>query len=181
MIIWWLFKHYCRVFSHKWFVLVAAFKMFPISAPYWRLIKHDFSKLLYSEAVAYARHFYGKCNNTEEFSRAWLHHQNCNDHHWEYWISRSGHNDSAIGGPIDMPTDAIIEMVADWMGASRAYTGKWPTADNWKWFDTHWKNVSEHMSYHTRYTVEHILKIYIKGLKIEPCVYPCGNQEEALR
>jgi hypothetical protein len=33
-----------------------------------------------------------------------------------------------------MSEGAVREMLADWMGASRAYEGKWPDPHQWDWF-----------------------------------------------
>lgn len=73
------------------------------------------------------------------FAEAWTKHQNRHPHHWEYWIPRTGHNRNCIhypdNQPIAMPWWAVREMVADWMGASRAYDGKWPSR-GWPWYWT---------------------------------------------
>jgi hypothetical protein len=51
------------------------------------------------------------------FNRAWLHHQNVNPHHWQYFVFL---ND--FGNPetcIEMPERYMLEMIADWRGVSR--------------------------------------------------------------
>lgn len=35
-----------------------------------------------------------------------------------------------------MSYGAVMEMVADWIGASKAYSGQWPTANSWPWLDS---------------------------------------------
>ena len=40
-----------------------------------------------------------------------------------------------------MPQNYALEMVADWMGASRAYTGSWDMAD---WLSTHISKIKVH-------------------------------------
>lgn len=123
----------CR---HKWFVLRAGLKT---KAPLWCLIIHDWTKFLPCELPHYQRQFFGKADDPEGFMRCWLHHQNSHAHHWEYWIPRTGHNRCTPpypdNEPIPMPDWAVREMVADWMGASRAYEGRWPTWKNWPWYD----------------------------------------------
>ncbi len=122
--------------KHKWFVLVAGIR---IGAPLWRLIVHDWTKFLPCELPHYNRQFFGDKSTPYSFMRAWLHHQNSNDHHWEYWIPRTGHNRCEPpfedGEAMLMAPGAYMEMIADWVGASRAYEGRWPTKGDWKWLD----------------------------------------------
>jgi hypothetical protein len=118
--------------KHKVFVLRAGLKT---RAPLWRLIIHDWSKFTPAEAPHCGRQFFGTKDDPEGFARAWLHHQNANPHHWEYWISRSGHDRAKhLSGALRMPMWAVREMVADWMGATRAYEGTWPEDwESWRW------------------------------------------------
>ena len=141
--------------KHKWFVLYAGREFCSL----WRLIKHDWTKFLTSELPHYQRQFFGKKDDPEGFIRAWIHHQNSNDHHWEYWIPRTGHNRCTTpypdNMPIPMPMAACEEMVADWLGASRAYTGKWPTNDDWPWMKENASKLRLHDD--TRYRLSLIL------------------------
>lgn len=109
--------------KHKWYVFRACRRM---RVPLWRAIVHDWSKFTRAELPHYDRQFFGDKGDPAGFAAAWLHHQNHNPHHWEYWITRSGH---AAGdnnaGCLPMPETYIREMIADWMGASKAYTGSW--------------------------------------------------------
>lgn len=111
------------VARHKWFVLRAGLRT---KAPIWRLLIHDWSKLLPCEWTPYVRSFYGSQPRTDEvkaaFDRAWLHHQHANKHHWQHWVLRE---DSGATKVLEMPERFAREMVADWMGAGRAITGKW--------------------------------------------------------
>ena len=75
------------VLLHKWYVFRAGRRL---KVPFWRLVVHDLSKFSPSEFAAYARNFYGDRSDPYGFDRAWLHHQNRNDHHWEYWAARDG-------------------------------------------------------------------------------------------
>lgn len=199
--------------KHKYFVFVAGLRT---GAPLWRLVIHDWSKFLPSEAWHYGRQFYGDASEPQAFNRAWLLHQNRHPHHWEYWLPRTsgvgkrqsgqrfgryllrddrglvwivdtftgervgyyvakstaaalnGHSQRRPGPalsvkdlltlpehadivvqmsviadflndhvpmPLPMPEWAAREMVADWMGASRAYDGRWPTAAHWPWWE----------------------------------------------
>lgn len=115
---------------HKWFVFVAGLKT---GAPLWRLLIHDWSKFTRAEWGPYVRRFYGGGGNDEEFRKAWLHHIEANDHHWENWCPTErlrlylGRHPRVNFGRYahEMPEPAIREMVADWMGAGRAITGRW--------------------------------------------------------
>jgi len=132
--------HFWTVLRHKWFVMIAGRKT---GAPLLRLLLHDLSKLGPYEIDAYADKFHSARSEpgiNRRFAFAWLHHQNSNAHHWEYWINRSGHSQPGlfdIDGAFEMPEWAVREMVADWMAAGRAYDGEWPQANGWKWL---WKN-----------------------------------------
>lgn len=138
-------KYFWLTIRHKWFVFLAGLKT---KAPIWRLIIHDWTKFLPSELPHYQRQFFGKADDPEGFMRAWLHHQNSHKHHWEYYIPRSGHTKCSppynANEPIPMPEWAIREMIADWMGASRAYEGKWPTSD-WPWLKINGKKALSRM------------------------------------
>ena len=126
----------CRLLLHKWFVLRAGRTT---GVPLWRLLAHDWSKFSPAEFAAYARAFCGDYSNspndreevTQEYRRAWLHHENANPHHWGHWIPRSGHY---AGEPLAMPEIYVREMIADCLGASRAYTGSWDIA---AWLNEH--------------------------------------------
>jgi hypothetical protein len=92
----------------------------------YQLAAHDLSKYEFAEFPHYARQFHGDKSDPVGFAVAWLHHQNFNPHHWEHYISRSGR----IRGALPMPEIFVREMVADWLGASRVYTGSW-LIDEW--------------------------------------------------
>lgn len=127
-------KYIWLTIRHKWFVFCAGIKT---KTPLWQLIIHDWSKFAPLEAPAYGRQFFGDQNDPLGFSRAWNHHQKTNPHHWEYWIMISGHNRGGFpdGSALPMPERYVREMVADWLGASRAYEGRWPRSlMSWKWF-----------------------------------------------
>jgi hypothetical protein len=112
------------VLRHKWFVFVAGQHT---GASLWRLVKHDWTKFLPCEWLPYARTFYApdgtkRYVENDAFTVAWNHHQKANDHHWQYWLITMDRGDTK---PLEMPPEAVREMVADWMGAGRAITGRW--------------------------------------------------------
>jgi hypothetical protein len=128
------------VARHKWFVFLAGRKT---GAPLWRLVIHDWSKLLPSEWFPYTMKFYGNWGTAESlddadriqvavnraFDMAWLRHQHRNPHHWQHWVLREDDGDTQA---LRMPDVFVREMVADWMGAGRARAGQWESG---KWYD----------------------------------------------
>ena len=67
------------------------------------------SKFSPQEFFPYALKFYSnqKDENTElRWKKAWLHHQNYNKHHWEYWIVNKNTREA-----LPMPKKYLIEMV----------------------------------------------------------------------
>jgi hypothetical protein len=108
------------VARHKWFVLRAGLGT---GAPLWRLVIHDWSKMSHAEWTPYVKTFYdAERASPEAFDAAWLHHQHRNPHHWQHWLLRE---DDGLTKTLQMPEPLVREMVADWMGAGRAITGKW--------------------------------------------------------
>jgi hypothetical protein len=142
--------------KHKWFVFLAGLQ---IGVPLYLLILHDWSKFTAKELPHYQRQFYGKADKPLEFSYAWLHHQKCNKHHWEYWIPITGHTRGGYSDmqPLPMPEKYIKEMVADFLGASRAYEGKWP-GKTWDWWDKNRKKIETHCHAETWKRIEQILE-----------------------
>lgn len=129
-----MLEHVRVVLKHKWFVLVAGRKL---GVPLFQLLMHDMSKLSPAEFMGYTRRFYGPSRDDADWDQAWSHHQNRNAHHWEYWVLRlpvAGQGNTAFK-VLDMPSRYVVEMIADWMAASRAYDGCWPTPDNWPWWE----------------------------------------------
>lgn len=113
-------RYLSYVARHKWFVFVAGRKT---GAPLWRLLIHDWSKITPAEWGPYVRTFYDESRaRPGEFDVAWLHHQHRNPHHWQHWLLREDDGDTKR---LVMPDDLVREMVADWMGAGRAITGRW--------------------------------------------------------
>lgn len=108
-------KYLFDILKHKWFVLVAGFRVGGI--PVWRLLIHDWSKFTPTEFIPYRKRFQlGKCSQ-DEWNKAWLNHIHHNPHHWEYWILN--------GVPLRMPDTYVREMVIDWLAAGRSYNGSW--------------------------------------------------------
>ena len=130
--------------KHKWFVFRAGLKT---KTPVYLLVIHDWSKFTPSEAPHYGRQFFGSKDDPLGFSRAWNHHQKANPHHWEYWVMVTGHNRGGLpdGSPLPMPEKYAREMLADWLGASRAYEGKWPVSlAGWSWWSKNFAGLNLH-------------------------------------
>jgi hypothetical protein len=110
-----------------------------LDLPEQLLAMHDESKWSHQEYAAYARWFFGDKQNADEFAFAWLHHIHNNPHHWQYWIFSDGwqlKGSKIVNGCMPMDSMYAREMIADWMGASKAYTGSFDMTD---WLS---KNVS---------------------------------------
>lgn len=140
------------VLRHKWFVLLACIR---IGAPIWLGVIHDMSKFKLSEWLPYARCFYAPDGSSQykeddAFNLAWNQHQKYNKHHWQYWLITW---DRGVTEPLQMPYKYVYEMVADWMGAGRAITGKWETRD---WYIKNKNNIQLHPN--SRALVETILE-----------------------
>lgn len=112
--------------KHKWVVFKYCCKLGVV----WRGIAHDLSKLLPDEWFPYVKHFYGvdkfKRSDKPDFRQAVGRHYERNDHHAAHWT------DEDWDVVLDMPDDAVREMVADWHGAA-IVQGKQPSSV-WRWY-----------------------------------------------
>jgi hypothetical protein len=77
-------------------------------------------------------------------------HQHRNPHHWQHWLLRTDRGDVLA---IEMPRRYALEMVADWMGAGRAITGRWECAE---WYAKNREKIVLHEN--TRRLVDGILQ-----------------------
>ncbi|MGO4273894.1 DUF5662 family protein [Paenibacillus sp. TAF58] len=108
-------RYFLYILDHKLNVLIEYWK----EGLYLQGIIHDMSKFSPIEFFPYARKFYSKHQDENielKWKNAWLHHQNCNKHHWEHWIVNK-HTKEAL----PMPKKYLIEMVCDW----RSFSRKW--------------------------------------------------------
>ena len=121
------YLHY--ILRHKWYVFVECCKL---GIP-WLGVIHDWSKLLPSEFLPYAQHFYGGKHDTQRdstgyykpvdtgdltFDWAWFLHAKRNKHHWQWWVLPTG--DPTEDKVLRMPMRYRKEMLADWRGAGKA-------------------------------------------------------------
>lgn len=91
----------------------------------WRGWKHDLSKYSPTEFWESVRYYQGTSSpikaakETKGYSDAWFHHRGRNRHHWAYFA-----DNFSEGLTINlMPEDDFVEMVCDFLGAGRAYSG----------------------------------------------------------
>lgn len=108
-----------------------------------QLLSHDASKWSPEEFPGYALHFCGG-GQPMRFAKAWNHHIHQNPHHWQYYLFADGFDlpgSGIIDGALMMLDNYALEMVADWMGASRAYTGSWDMSE---WLDKNWAKIRLH-------------------------------------
>lgn len=133
------------------------------------LNSHDESKFSRQEFMPYANYFFNEdgtprttgrsvpveeLSGTEidiqyQFTLAWKHHLQHNDHHWQHWMFPDGYHtrmmvDTGImteGGVMKMDGVAALHMIADWEGASMAYTGSWNMS---AWLDSNIPRITLH-------------------------------------
>jgi hypothetical protein len=156
------------VVKHRWLVLLAAIELGIL----WRGLVHDLSKFSRAEWGPYKNWFFtdqgSKFNGGfawefgvneqyhKDFKQAWLHHIHVNPHHWEYWI---------IPGKeecLEIPEVYCKEMVADWMGMSRA-RGK---ADCSAWYESQIEVIKLHPN--SRKQIETFIRCYGVNKDWEP-------------
>lgn len=141
---------YLRVVAvHKWAIVVAGRDVNRVVArrtglrvSWRRLVAHDLSKLGRAELMPYARHFAKARGRGPDpaFAAAWRHHYEHNDHHPEHFRREDGSFAA-------MPDEAVVEMVVDWLAASRAYEGAWPCCGGeWRWLHHSWDKLRMHPS-----------------------------------
>lgn len=92
----------------------------------WRGLWHDMSKFSPTEFWESVKYYSGTrspidaCKEDKGISLAWMHHKGRNPHHYEYWQDNFDHG----GEPKEMPWKYKVEMICDYLAASRAYMGK---------------------------------------------------------
>lgn len=128
------------VLRHKWFVFLGCLKM---RVPLWQAIIHDWDKFLPDEWLPYVNTFYKPdgskhYNETTAFAVAWNLHQKRNRHHWQFWLLTWDRGETIA---LEMPEVHAREMVADWIGAGRAISGR---VDPWPWYDKNRDSIKLH-------------------------------------
>lgn len=118
--------------------------------PAAQLAIHDFSKYSVTEFPAYARKFFPGDNPVnpetieQDFALAWLHHIHASPHHWNHWIFPdwfTPKDTNVEEGAMEMPEVFVLEMIADWIGANKTYTGSWSME---KWLGSNMHKIRLH-------------------------------------
>lgn len=152
------------VLRHKFYVFVECLKL---GVPIWIALLHDWDKFLPDEWFPYVHCFYApdgskQYKESTAFTRAWMHHQHRNKHHWQYWLNADvtplyrtnilvwdrgtasividyGVYDwrGEISVREEMPDVYRREMLADWRGAGRALG----FSDTLAWYKKNFSNI----------------------------------------
>ena len=123
---------------------------------------HDVSKYDPNEFHRYDAYFYkGLSAEESEIDLGWLHHQNSNRHHWQYWViipDDSDMDDSNTIRPLDMPLECICEMLCDW----HSFSNRNPSSTAYSWYTSR----KHHMilSQNTREVIEELLPYFKQPL-----------------
>ncbi len=116
-------KHFRTITKHRHLVIAHCFR----AGIFWQGLRHDLSKYSPTEFIPGMKFYRGDRSPNEGereengFSRAWLHHQGRNKHHFEYWADYSPKEHRKE--PVRMPTRYLIEMFCDRVAASKIYYG----------------------------------------------------------
>ena len=91
----------------------------------WQGLRHDLSKYTPTEFLEGIRYYQGYrspnvgAREANGFSRAWMHHQGRNRHHFEYWNDYN--YKTRLKEPVRMPVRFLVEMFCDRVAASKIY------------------------------------------------------------
>lgn len=129
-----IWLHFRKICIHKYYVGKYCWKM----GLYWQGITHDLSKFSPIEFWESVKYYQGNrspidaCKEDKGFSNGWLHHKGRNKHHHEYWQD----NLDSGGQPLIIPKKYAMELIADYLGAGKAYMGKnFSYIEEAKWWD----------------------------------------------
>lgn len=155
--------HLNTIITHKHWVFYYSCKL---GIP-WRGLVHDLSKFSPVEFWESVRYWDGKsspipkCKADKGYSLAWQHHKGHNTHHYEYWVDKLDDD----GVALKMPWKDVLELIADYLGAGRAYQGKtFDPGTEYDWFINKIMNDHPKMHMDTMKIVGDILFL----IKLEP-------------
>lgn len=118
-----MWLHFKKICIHKYYVRKYCWKM----GLYWQGLTHDLSKFSPIEFWESAKYYQGDrspidaCKEANGISYGWQHHKGRNPHHAEYWIDNIDNDKIKV---LIMPKKYAMELLADYLGAGRAYMGK---------------------------------------------------------
>jgi len=119
--------HAKTILRHKWYVFIECCRL---GIPLQGLL-HDLSKFRPVEFVSSAVYFQGDRSPVEAeaevfgYSYAWRHHKGFNLHHWQWYVDFAGFDEDGSYrlSVAPIPDRYIKEMLADMIGAGKAYGG----------------------------------------------------------
>ena len=129
-------KHIQTIIIHRHFVGKMCFKM---GIP-WRGVVHDLSKFSITE-LKIAKYYDGTrsphaaCRDLMGYSPSWMHHYHKNKHHYQYFLDIESFPDKVMAAK--MPYKYVIEMLCDFVGASKAYNRhkpEWHETEVWDYW-----------------------------------------------
>ena len=128
------FSHLKTVNTHRKWVRHYCFK----AGLYWQGLTHDLSKYSPVEFFESVKYYQGNrspidaCKEDKGYSKAWFHHKSHNKHHREFWTDNYDKGTSCV----PMPKKYAKEMLCDFLGAGRAYSGNnFKYYDEWVWWE----------------------------------------------
>lgn len=131
-----IWKHFITITRHRHKVIAHCWK----AGIFFQGLRHDLSKYSPTEFIPGAKYYMGDMSPNEKerklhgFSRAWLHHQGRNKHHFEYWVDYN--TELNRKEPVKMPVRYLMEMFCDRVAASKIYYGKdYNEARPYEYFD----------------------------------------------
>lgn len=122
-------KHFRTITRHRHQVIKHCFR----AGIFWQGLRHDLSKYTPTEFIPGAKYYQvGRSPNAKErevngHSKAWMHHQGRNRHHFEYW--QDYNPETRLKEPVKMPLRFVKEMFCDRVAASKIYNGDKYTPD----------------------------------------------------
>ncbi len=116
-------EHFLTITRHRHLVIKHCYKCGIL----WQGLRHDLSKYSPTEFLEGIRYYRPDrspnvgARDANGYSRAWMHHQGRNRHHFEYWIDYN--SKSKKREPVPMPVRYVVEMFCDRIAASKIYFG----------------------------------------------------------
>lgn len=159
------FKHLKTVIIHRYWVCYYCFK----AGLYWQGLVHDLSKFSPTEFFESVKYYQGTsspidaCKKEKGYSLAWQHHKGRNKHHYEYWQDNFDNGTTHL----IMPFKYNLEMICDYLGAGRAYSGKnFTYKGELEWWNNVKRSKKAMHPVNMKFTDKMMKLISINGIKI---------------